>query len=411
MPGGGMRAMHRAWSSGNLIQDLFRPRASGASARAESPSSAALGDAALGPDDERPRGASPTPTETDPDPDTDTDYDTASEGDLAELDRLLLHLDPRVVDHHPGPDPDPAPCGRGDHGAFASSSSSPSPSRRASLDGVRRAVSHPVPADAAAHHWSAECDVLDWLRVRGRGYLVDRRKRIPETPVMECVKVDIFSFQDKPHYNVAETRPESWLRRQRAAAAAAAKNQNGTEGEAETPWTFVFQFMNPGPPYVSIAAYFRPTGAREGMSLSRLLEREKGTPFGNALARFVDADKPERDRKFKMVCALMSAPWALRSVVPRRPVILGKKTELRYHRSEDHMEIDFELAASPFMDRTYRALKWASRHSVEELVFMIEGQREDELPEAILGAVRLDRVDERAVTPLPPLESRAGGGG
>ena len=75
------------------------------------------------------------------------------------------------------------------------------------------------------------------------------------------------------------------------------------------------------------------------------------------------------------------------------------------------MEIDFELAASPFADRIYRALKWASRHSVEEFVFMIEGQREDELPEAILGAVRFDRVDERAVTPLPPLESRAGGGG
>lgn len=396
-----MRAMHKAWSSGTLIQDLFRPRASCASARAESPSSAALGDAALGPD-ERQRGASP-------DADTDTDYDTASEGDLAELDRLLLHLDPRVVDRHPAPAPDPAPRGRGDHGAFASSSSSASPSRRAFLDGARRAVSHPVPADAAAHHWSAECDVLDWLRVRGPGYLVDGRKRIPETPVMECVKVDIFSFEDKPHHNVAETRPESWLRRQRAAAAA--KNENGGEGETETPWTFVFQFMNPGPPYVSIAAYFRPTGARSGMSLSRLLEHEKGTPFGNALARFVDADTPERDRKFKMVCALMSAPWALRSVVPRRPVILGKKTELRYHRSEDHMEIDFELAASPFADRIYRALKWASRHSVEEFVFMIEGQREDELPEAILGAVRFDRVDERAVTPLPPLESRAGGGG
>ena len=55
--------------------------------------------------------------------------------------------------------------------------------------------------------------------------------------------------------------------------------------------------------------------------------------------------------------------------VPRRPVILGKKTELRYHRSEDHMEIDFELARAAFADRIYRALKWASRHSVEEFVF------------------------------------------
>ena len=70
----------------------------------------------------------------------------------------------------------------------------------------RRAVSHPVPADAAAHHWSAECDVLDWLRVRGPGYLVDGRKRIPETPVMEA-KVDIFSSrQAAPPTSRDETR-------------------------------------------------------------------------------------------------------------------------------------------------------------------------------------------------------------
>ena len=90
--------------------------------------------------------------------------------------------------------------------------------------------------------------------------------------------------------------------------------------------------MNPGPPYVSIAAYFAQPGARAGRPRRAFRARED-TPFGNALARFVDADTPERDRKFKMVCALMDAPWALRSVVPRRPVILGKKTELRYHRA------------------------------------------------------------------------------
>lgn len=315
----------------------------------------------------RARDGNDSPSDTN---DTDTDYDTASEGqgyESDEFDRLLTRLQ--------------------------------------SLEAEEHLVMNADPPDAASKHWSAECEVQDWLKVRGPNYLRDRRKQAPAPAVMECVKVDVFSFDDGPCANVANARPESWLNRQRAA-----RTDASASGRDE-PWTFVFQFMNPGPPYVSIAAYFRPTGARSGMSLSRLLEHEKGTPFGNALARFVDADTPERDRKFKMVCALMSAPWALRSVVPRRPVILGKKTELRYHRSEDHMEIDFELAASPFADRIYRALKWASRHSVEEFVFMIEGQREDELPEAILGAVRFDRVDERAVTPLPPLESRAGGGG
>jgi hypothetical protein len=64
--------------------------------------------------------------------------------------------------------------------------------------------------------------------------------------------------------------------------------------------------------------------------------------------------------------------------------------------------VDFELAQSPFMERVYRSLKWASACSEEEIVFMLEGQEEDELPECVLGAVRLKRVGESSFRKLPP---------
>ena len=228
-------------------------------------------------------------------------------------------------------------------------------------------------------------------------------------PAMECVGVDLFSFDDAPHAHVAERRPESWLRRRRAERA----NRTSRANEKPPPWTFVFQFMNPGPPYVSIACYFRPTGERAGMSLDALLAHDRDTPFGRTLRRFLDASDRERDAKFKMVAALTKAPWALRSAVPRRPVILGKKlaSGLRYFRGEDHFEVDFELARNAFMDRAYRSLKWASERSEEEIVFLLEGQAEDELPERVLGAVALARVGEAALTKLPPLRAAEEGGG
>lgn len=40
---------------------------------------------------------------------------------------------------------------------------------------------------------------------------------------------------------------------------------------------------------------------------------------------------------------------------------------------------------------------------------MIESQKEDELPEMVLGASRLMNVDEDACTPLPPLSGGGGG--
>lgn len=185
---------------------------------------------------------------------------------------------------------------------------------------------------------------------------------------------------------------------------------SGSGGSGE-PWTFVFQFMNPGPPYVSIALYFRLTGTRLGMTLPQLLAAEAGTAFGRTLERFLTADKAGRDGKFKAIVALLNSPWALRQVIPRRPVILGKKVNLTYHRSADHFEVDLELASSPLCDRIYRSMKWCSKHSVEEITFMVESQQEDELPEMVLGAARLMNVDEDACTPLPPLPPPPAGGG
>ena len=315
----------------------------------------------------RARDGNDSPSDTN---DTDTDYDTASEGqgyESDEFDRLLTRLQ--------------------------------------SLEAEEHLVMNADPPDAASKHWSAECEVQDWLKVRGPNYLRDRRKQAPAPAVMECVKVDVFSFDDGPCANVANARPESWLNRQRAA-----RTDASASGRDE-PWTFVFQFMNPGPPHVSIALYFRPAGRHAGRSLRELLDAEEESPFGRALARFVRGDRKERDARFKMVIALMEAPWALRQTVPRRPVILGKKFALSYHEGDDYFAIDLDLSSSKFAERVYRSLKWCSKHSVEEIVLMIEPHEDDELPEAVLGAARLSKVGDETPRRLPPLTMTALRGG
>lgn len=435
-----------------------------------------------------------------------TDYDTASEGSVGDDDYGLSHLVIRgsfdigrdlsgkpLAAEERGASPSSASCVVAD-GDDADECGGGGNAGRSVPWGAAGAAAHPVPDDAAAGHWSNAADVRDWLKVRGGHYLSDKKKVTAAPPVMECVKVDLFSFQDKPHFNVAHVRPESWLNAQRraasaTAAAAAAAVRGGTRPESgesarargegrfngrgidgagagagggestgrlssseggggfsgvdggddgdgrdsrrgddggargttasssgtakagagdggsgeQQPWTFVFQFMNPGPPYVSITLYFRPTGSRLGMTLPQLLAAEAGTPFGRTLGRFLAADKAERDGKLKAIVALINAPWALRQVLPRRPVILGRKVNLTYHQSADYFEVDLELASSPFCERIYRSMKWCSKHSVEDIVLMIESQEEDEMPEMALGAARLMGVDEDACTPLPPL--------
>ena len=402
----------KAWSAGSNLRRLFGGRAALRRARGEARETSASGPSARRGGDENGailrasvgnggRVARPSTA------DEDTDYETASEGDAEAMAEALLSVQDGEDD------------ARDDDAWIRAGGSDrleevPSTSRRASFDAsLPRAsafVAQEAP-DASAAHWSGDVQIMDWLKVRGPAYLRHRRKQTSAVPVMECVKVDLFAFDDAPCDDVADARPESWLNGQRRVWSGRSFDTNVRDGlplvpPHRRPWTFAFQFQNPGPPFHSIAAYFQPTGSRAGMCLDALLARERDTPFGRTLTRFLAADDATRDSKFKMVCALLDAPWALRTAVPRRPIILGKKLGrgggLKYHGGDDYFEVDFELAQSPFMERVYRSLKWASACSEEEIVFMLEAQEEDELPECVLGAVRLKRVGESSFRKLPP---------
>ena len=254
--------------------------------------------------------------------DEDTDYETASEGDAEAMAEALLSVQDGEDD------------ARDDDAWIRAGGSDrleevPSTSRRASFDAsLPRAsafVAQEAP-DASAAHWSGDVQIMDWLKVRGPAYLRHRRKQTSAVPVMECVKVDLFAFDDAPCDDVADARPESWLNGQRRVWSGRSFDTNVRDGlplvpPHRRPWTFAFQFQNPGPPFHSIAAYFQPTGSRAGMCLDALLARERDTPFGRTLTRFLAADDATRDSKFKMVCALLDAPWALRTAVPRLSLI------------------------------------------------------------------------------------------
>ena len=409
----------KAWSAGSNLRRLFGGRAALRRARGEARETSASGPSARRGGDEnggeilRASVGNGERVARPPTADEDTDYETASEGDAEAMAGAFLSVQ----------DGEDDAC---DDDAWIRAGGSdrleevPSTSRRASFDAsLPRAsafVAQEAP-DASATHWSGDVEIMDWLKVRGPAYLRHRRKQTSAVPVMECVKVDLFAFDDAPCDDVADARPESWLNSQRRAWRGRSNDTNERDGlplvpPHRRPWTFAFQFQNPGPPFHSIAAYFQPTGSRAGMCLDALLARERDTPFGRTLTRFLAADDATRDSKFKMVCALLDAPWALRTAVPRRPIILGKKLGssggLKYHRGDDYFAVDFELAQSPFMERVYRSLRWASACAEEEIVFMLEGQAEDELPECVLGAVRLKRVGESSFQKLLPAPTTIG---
>lgn len=302
------------------------------------------------------------------------------------------------------------------------SSASPSgKGRRRSLDTVWhdaldtfRDSFHGVKPRTRSHsHWECARDTVGaWLRVRGPTYLTDGGvKVVSERTLCECKHVDFFDFSGaedelERRLDVARRRGESWMAREREKLAAIGQSM---------PWTFVFHFVNPDG--ASIVCYFQPNDGEddgdyneEATSASSSTAEELCRRHDLATLRkfLLDGDDAYRSARIKFAVKLFKGPAVLRRVLPSRPVLVGQRATTRFYRGEGgplenkYLEVDLICASNTTAKYLYSAFSAYSARSEQELAFWIEGTSESELPERLLGAVRLRRVSKEILTKLSP---------
>ena len=113
------------------------------------------------------------------------------------------------------------------------------------------------------------------------------------------------------------------------------------------------------------------------------------------------------------------------AVSASRPALLGKSVRVRYvaraaATSPDNsggsgggfIEADVDCNATPAAGRIVSLVKASCRSLVVDLAFVLEAQTSEELPEAVLGCVRLTRADlSEAVVPQYDADAAADGDG
>ena len=254
------------------------------------------------------------------------------------------------------------------------------------------------------------CPGAAGFKVRGPSYLADHRKVEAGDTVFSLASVDLVEV-DAPTFNVSRFLPSI-----QAASAAAT-------------FTFVVNLMIPGPrPYsVAIAwaadrAFVPPTPAAaaaratEGDPLSRTASAavpqphdgdadeandaasSPTSPFDLALVRFLaGGDSPQaparRDGAFKLIPRVVEGPWVVRQSVGSTPCLLGHKLRQQYWRGPHYMEVDIDVASSSVAATVVGLVMGATKAVVVDLAIVLQGNSADELPEALLGTVRLARVD------------------
>jgi hypothetical protein len=120
-------------------------------------------------------------------------------------------------------------------------------------------------------------------------------------------------------------------------------------------------------------------------------------PVDRCVRRFVagddDMDDKRRHGTFKLIPRVTQGSWLIRNAVGSTPVLLGKKLTTKYFRGPRYFEVDIDVSSSSSANHVVGMVQGALKSLVIDLAVLLEGHFQDELPEALLGAVRLNNLD------------------
>uniref|UniRef100_A0A7S4N187 Protein ENHANCED DISEASE RESISTANCE 2 C-terminal domain-containing protein n=1 Tax=Odontella aurita TaxID=265563 RepID=A0A7S4N187_9STRA len=232
-------------------------------------------------------------------------------------------------------------------------------------------------------------------KVRGPKYLVDGKK-IPSGPF-------IFPFRGVDLF-LTDLCPEN-----------VGSNPGAMGGNLRDNPTFIVNFRLPWAVllfYAEIPAKLLPflrACYEKDFDKSSLPCLDKMSPSERTAARYLQGNDDYKNECLKIIPVAVRGPWVVKSVVGGKPAIIGNKMPVTYYyqRAEkgksEYLEMDLDIVASSAARGILSVVKNYTSILTMDLGFVVEGKREDELPEQMMVGARLHSIDPLTAPPLPPM--------
>ncbi|KAF1870607.1 hypothetical protein Lal_00025924 [Lupinus albus] len=230
----------------------------------------------------------------------------------------------------------------------------------------------PVTIDASGLHGSLskgkdDSDTNCWtspsgkgFMIRGKNYLKDNSKIVGGDPLFKLIAVD-------------------WLKVNKSVDRIALHPRSLVQSEAgkKLPFILVFNLQVPAKPNYSLVHYF---------ASDRPINKD------SLLAKFLDGSNAFRDSRFKLIPSIIEGYWMVKRAVGTKACMMGKAVTCNYFRQDNFLEIDVDIGSSSVARSVVGLVLGYVTSLVVDLAILIEAKEEEELPEYILGTVRLNRV-------------------
>ncbi|XP_020089742.1 protein ENHANCED DISEASE RESISTANCE 2-like [Ananas comosus] len=204
--------------------------------------------------------------------------------------------------------------------------------------------------------------------IRGKTYFKDYSKIAGGDPLLKLIAVDWFRSDDTIH-NVG-SHPKCLVQ---------------SDAGKKLPFILIINLQIPAKPNYSLALYY---------AADRPVNKE------SLLGRFVDGTDVFRDARFKLIPSIIEGYWMVKRAVGTRACLLGKAVTCNYIRKDNFLEIDVDIGSSSVAKSIISLVLGYVTGIVVDLAILVEAQEERELPEYILGTVRLSRVRLDSAVPL-----------
>lgn len=204
------------------------------------------------------------------------------------------------------------------------------------------------------------------FRVRSKHFCFDKTKITAGKHLMDLVAVDWFK----------DTKRMDHVARRQGCAAQVALEKGL--------FSVVINLQVPGSTHYSMVFYFVT----------------KELVPGSLLQRFVDGDDEFRNSRLKLIPSVPKGSWIVRQSVGSTPCLLGKAVDCNYIRGPKYLEIDVDIGSSTVANGVLGLVVGVITTLVVDMAFLVQANTTDELPERLIGAVRVSHIElKSAIVP------------
>ncbi|XP_028754672.1 protein ENHANCED DISEASE RESISTANCE 2-like [Neltuma alba] len=208
------------------------------------------------------------------------------------------------------------------------------------------------------------------FRVRSKQFCFDKSKIPAGKHLMDLVAVDWFK-DTKRMDHVAK----------RQGCAAQVASEKGL-------FSIIINLQVPGSTHYSMVFYFVT----------------KALVPGSLLQRFVDGDDEFRNSRLKLIPSVPKGSWIVRQSVGSTPCLLGKAVDCNYIRGPKYLEVDVDIGSSTVANGVLGLVVGVITTLVVDMAFLVQANTTDELPERLIGAVRISHLELSSAI-VPKLDS------